>query len=61
MPVFCIVYGCDNDKQSAPKGTSFHHLPLNKPLLKQVRIVLNLTGVLIVAKQPTTKGSSHTQ
>ena len=43
MLVFCIAYGCDNDKQSAPEKTSFHRLPLKKPsLLKQVRILFNI-------------------
>ena len=38
MPVFCIAFGCNNDKRNAPEGTSFHRLLLNKPsLLKQVR------------------------
>jgi len=66
MPVFCIAYGCDNDKQSAPEGTSFHRLPLKKlSLLKQVRIVLILnivyvcTATLTVAKQPSVEGSSY--
>ena len=46
MPVVCIVYGCDNDKRSAPEKTSFHLLPLNKPsLLKQVRILLNIVHI----------------
>ena len=64
MPVFCIAYGCDNDKRSAPKGTSFHRLPLNKSsLLKQVRIFLNRlyisTLTLIVANQPTIDPPIH--
>ena len=64
MPVFCITYGCDNDKRSAPEGTSFHRLPLNKSsLLKQVKFFLNRvyisTLTLIVANQPTIEGSSH--
>ena len=64
IPVFCITYGCDNDKQSAPEGTSFHCLLLNKiSLLKQVRIFLNCVYVstltLIVTNQPTIEGSSH--
>ena len=43
MLVFCIVYGCDNDKQSAPERTIFHRLPLNMPsLLKQVRLLFIL-------------------
>ena len=52
MPVFCIAYGCDNDKRSAPEKTSFHRLPLNKPsLLKQVRILVNVV-ILVVALTP---------
>ena len=38
MHVFCIAFGCNNDKRNALEGTSFHRLLLNKPsLLKQVR------------------------
>ena len=64
MPVFCIAYGCDNDKQSAPEGTNFHRLPLNNSsLLKQLRIFLNpvyiSTLTLIVANQPTIERFSH--
>ena len=44
--VLCIVYGCDNDKQSASEGTSFHNLLLNKPsLLKQVRNLFNTVHI----------------
>ena len=42
MPVFCIAFGCNNNKRNAAEGTSFHCLPLNKPsLLKQVRNFVN--------------------
>ena len=48
MPVFCIVYGCDNNKWSAPEKTSFYRLPLNKPsVLKQVRILFNIVHIYI--------------
>ena len=43
MPVYCIVYGCDNDQRNALPTVSFHRLPLKKPsLLKQVRIATEL-------------------
>ena len=46
MLVFCIVYGCDNDKLSSPEKTRFHCLPFNKPsLLKQVKILLNIVHI----------------
>ena len=46
MLVFCVTYGCDNDKQSAPEKTSFHRLSLNKPsLLKQVRVLFNIEHI----------------
>ena len=66
MPVFCIANGCDNDKRSAPEGTSFHCLLLNKPsLLKQMRILFNTVHIYMgnhldtVAEQLTVGGPFH--
>ena len=43
IPVYCFVYGCDNDQHNALLTVRFHRLKLKRPLLlKQVRIATEL-------------------
>jgi len=42
MVLYFIAKDCGNNQRCAPKGTSFHRLPLKEPAwLKQVRFFMN--------------------